>query len=107
MIGPIVSRLEELTEEERRRSYEHERYFHSPHEAFGVIKEEVEETEDELLNMKGLLDAMWYRVKRDETVSGQVAQDLRDCSLRCAAEAVQVAAMCDKLVESGKKWGDL
>lgn len=104
MIEPILKRLEDLVAEEKRRSYESERYFSSPHEAYGVLLEEVEEHAEEAANVSAQIGVIWYRIKKDQRIGSMVTGDLRKFALKAAAEAIQVAAMCDKMVESESKW---
>ena len=79
--------------------------FHSDHEAFGVIDEEVREVIGEV----GLITANCTEF-RDATYKDSVFDAKAEAILRikiaavkCACEAVQVAAMCDKWVMSNEK----
>ena len=70
--------------------------FHSAHEAWAVTKEEVDECEYELCGMQYTMQSMWEDVKDDEPM-GDSVQALQDMAYRLAAEAIQVAAMCEKM----------
>lgn len=75
--------------------------FHSDHEAWAVLKEEVEELvelfdEDKIYSR---LDLIWDKIRRDETISEGDLYDIYKWAQRCAEEAVQVFAMC-------LKWGE-
>lgn len=69
--------------------------FRSDHEAYAIIKEEVEEASEELSLMSTCLDTIWNRTKRDMNITVDV-KELESLSKRCACECIQVAAMCKK-----------
>lgn len=77
--------------------------FHSAHEAQNVIREELEEAEYELEMCKETLQEMWIMIKRDMDYSKSV-EELRDRSINLIQETIQVAAMCDKALESMKNY---
>lgn len=76
-------------------SEEHGNKFHSDHEAFAVLKEEVEETLDELESVAFRLSVMWDDVKQDDKIGSHLA-DIEKHAMQCACEAIQVAAMARK-----------
>jgi len=96
--------IEKLAMEELERSNKRHSLFNSTHEGYAVIKEEVEEAEEELNDMQGKLLTIWCNVRNDNaygTMDGHV-EILRKFALNLAAEAIQVAAMCSKFIESTK-----
>ena len=72
--------------------------FHSAHEGWAVIQEELEEAKESLRNLESVIKQAWGNIKDNRTarfelaLSGLVAQNL-------ACEAIQVAAMCRKFLE--------
>lgn len=75
--------------------------FHSDHEAWSVLKEEVEELlelfdEDKILVD---LDNLWGKIRRDKTIDMGDMTEIYNWAMSCAEEAVQVMAMC-------LKWGE-
>jgi hypothetical protein len=78
--------------------------FHSGHEAYGVIKEEVEETASEMNSINDDLGILWFRVKTNEDAAcvKNALVELSNSAMKCAAEACQVAAMAVKAIESMK-----
>ena len=77
--------------------------FHSAHEGWAVIKEEMEETEEELAKMKIYLAGAWGNITSDVQANSDI-ESLKQRAINAACEAVQVAAMCQKFLEmEGKK----
>jgi hypothetical protein len=73
--------------------------FHSPHEAYGVIEEEFSEMADEAQQMGKAFEGFRQAVHKDEEITPTLRQ-MRKRAVLCAAEAIQVAAMCDKAIMS-------
>lgn len=97
--------IEYLVSEELIRANKKNPMFHSDHEAFGVIDEEVRETIDEseliIAGCAGFRTAVHRDYSRN--VKGDAIVIIKEAAVRCACEAVQVAAMCDKWVQSKEK----
>lgn len=74
--------------------------FHSLHEGYAVLLEEVEECRDELQAVLLHTSALWDAVKEDD---GDTALRelgcIEDAAIRMASEAIQVAAMAQKAKE--------
>ena len=85
---------------------EHARRTHGPdyashHEGFGVLAEEVQETDDELRTMQRHIEHLLREVRAENSEGirltlGAIRQD----AVRAAAEALQVAAVCEKFARS-------
>lgn len=73
--------------------------FASPHEGYAVLKEEIEETMDEADYLKCLIRAIWCGTRQNADVMTSIL-DLEIHALDCAAEAIQVVAMCKKYLDS-------
>lgn len=73
--------------------------FHSPHEAFAVLLEECDELEDATTAIKHNIEDMWERVKADGGTNN-IRESIRYWAIDAAREAIQVAAMCDKMKQS-------
>ena len=76
--------------------------FNSPHEAYAVIKEEAEEAEFELKYANERLSEFWNSVKHDryEIDMYDCLCAVKECAVNLAAEAIQVAAMAQKAIDS-------
>jgi hypothetical protein len=90
-----LSKIQELVDEELKEANEKYPLFHSYHEAYAVIKEEYEECADELSDMAEWIARIWEDIKRDEVNKSSFAF-IKYHALNAAAEAIQIAAMCDK-----------
>ena len=69
--------------------------FHSAHEGYAVILEEVEECEGEFDAMQYCLNCLWRQTKRNVPTE---PKELQNAAVRLACEAIQVAAMCRKFM---------
>ena len=70
--------------------------FHSLHEGYAVLREEVEEASEALTLVKGSLDAIWLGC-RNSNPRWVTAPDIEREALQLASEALQTAAMARKL----------
>ena len=78
--------------------------FHSTHEAYSVLKEEVEEAQEEFEYMNHELNCIWDYVKRNKTENALAhMKNMKKYAINMAAEAVQVGAMCEKFIDSFEK----
>lgn len=78
--------------------------FQSAHEGYAVIKEEIEEAEEQLVYTKEKLNALWTNIKLDNIEYSLVhVYILGELAINMAVEAIQVAAMAQKFIDSEKK----
>lgn len=96
----LLSAVERLATEELNRSYHKFPSFHSPHEGYAVIKEELEETDQEVIGMKHGIMCMWSAIRCND-VTPVYLEEIKTHALHAAAEAIQVAAMAQKFIDSG------
>lgn len=78
--------------------------FHSAHEGYAVIREELEETEEKVEMSKKYLKFLWGSIKMDGKTKWAV-EHMKELAINVACEAIQVAAMAQKFLEmeNGKK----
>ena len=73
--------------------------FHSAHEGYAVILEETDEANMEMVNMDEAINGLWESNKENDAErSAKIAKNIRRYATNLACEAVQVAAMCEKLL---------
>lgn len=78
----------------------------SSHEAYAVIKEELEEAKDEYISADIALDNFWKCTKRDNICeTKQLARFIEERAIKAACEFVQVAAMAQKAIIGYEKEG--
>ena len=97
--------IEYLVSEELTRANKKNPLFHSDHEAFGVIDEEICEVMQEFELMSAgckLFREATYKDWSTKLKNGYIKM-IKNAAVRCACEAVQVAAMCEKWVMSNEK----
>lgn len=82
--------------------------FHSQHEAWAVLKEEVEEMCQSVNQgaFQSLQFVLWQDVKHDKAADQAKLDEIYEKSFACACECVQVMAMCLKWGESFDKHPD-
>lgn len=92
-----LSKIQALADEELKEANKKYPEFSSDHEAYAVIKEEVEECKEDVQEMEMVLSYFWGKVKRNRS-SNDLISGMKKIALEAAAEAIQVAAMCDKFL---------
>jgi len=80
--------------------------FHSLHEGYGVLREEICEAEEALSTVQVYFERLWAAVRADSFAqAGEFAARIQEAATDMAMEAVQVAAMGEKLVAFVKGGG--
>ena len=88
-------------EEYVRAGKQHGLTFHSLHEGYAVILEEAEEASDEVRNLDKDMATLWQATRNDNLIAArEAANRIRRTAQLLAAEAVQTAAMANKLLNS-------
>lgn len=101
-------RIEEAAAIEKNSAIHRHGKFHSPHEAWAVLKEEVEEMCQSVNQgaFQSLQFVLWQDVKHDKAADQAKLDEIYEKSFACACECVQVMAMCLKWGESFDKHPD-
>lgn len=77
--------------------------FHSAYEGYAVLLEEVEEAAAELDSLQHAVRWLWGWVKADDPVRVEIsAAEAYSKAINLAAEAIQVAAMAQKILDGVK-----
>lgn len=75
--------------------------YSSLHEGYAVLKEEYDEARDEYLQINNKIYDFWRRVKADDRVTSKAdIEAVRAHAENLALEAVQIAAVCNKILKS-------
>ena len=77
--------------------------FRSDHEGAAVIFEEIEETRSEMLDMELNYKSLWQTIKENFINTASYAELIFDDAINLACEAIQVAAMAQKFIDSQKE----
>ena len=105
MIRKIIRALDPVVDAELDRAqWTKGKTFASPHEGYAVIKEEIEECTEALVGQWMALAEVWEAVRDDRDIAGEDVCSLCSSAKETAAEAVQVAAMCEKMLFSMDEW---
>lgn len=97
-----IEGIKDLIAKERAEADKTHPLFVDNHQAYAVILEELQETVDEVKNVERVLAAIWLAVKNDLPIR-KVAEDGKDYAIRAIQEMIQVAAMCQKAIDSEVK----
>lgn len=103
----LIEEIKTLVSEEVERANKKNGPIKGTHEAYGLLKEEIEEMRDEDKDMRIYLGKLWQSVKEDSLYDISVyANTIEEAAILCAAEAIQVACvarrterMADKKLE--------
>lgn len=102
-MNAVESDVEKLVQKELESANQRFPMFRSDHEGAAVIFEEIEEAREEMKSLEGQFGVLWSNVKLDRKISGNIAEYIHKYSIRIACEAIQVAAMAQKFIDSQKE----
>lgn len=104
MMDKTIEGVEKLADEELKMANEQHPLFASNHEGAAVILEEAEEAALEMEVLRSAYKLLWGDVKSDNAIGvKRSAEKVRWRAIKCAAECIQVAAMCQKMRMSEEK----
>lgn len=98
----LIESIKPLIQEELVRANEKFPQFHSSHEGYAVIKEEVEEAQSELNSVLSELWNLWSEIKDKESIKENLVEDAEELikhANNLIAESIQVAAMGKKFLD--------
>ncbi len=96
-IRPAVQRLSELELQDANKKFPQ---FHSLHEGYAVLLEELDEAKEEMSTLQVYQERLWPLVR---TGNAQLAREfssrIRETAVDLAVEAIQAAAMAQKICD--------
>lgn len=96
MMTKLLEEIEKLVQKElHMANCDHPPVFNSDHEAYAVVKEEVEESEHEFMITQNCLQMCWFSIRHNEEPDSHISFGVEK-AMHLAAEAIQVAAMLVK-----------
>lgn len=101
-MNAVKEDVEKLVHKELKSANQRFPMFRSDHEGAAVILEEIEEAKDELKSIKSVFEELWYTVKSNEDNEPWVRR-IKEYSINLSCEAIQVAAMAQKFIDSQKE----
>ena len=102
-MSTIKSDVEKLVQKELGAANQKFPVFHSDYEGAAVIFEEIEECKQEIENLEIQFEVLWSYVKADNKISVITSKRLKLAAANLACEAIQVAAMAQKFIDSQKE----
>ena len=97
-MNAVENQVRELVKVELAAANERFPQFHSAHEGYAVIQEEVDELKEDMDRINGRITSLRARVRFNNSCEELVSR-IYDDAINAACEAIQVAAMCRKFLE--------
>lgn len=94
-MNAVIDDIKKLVFKELDSANKHFPLFQSQHEGYAIIKEEIEEAEDEMNDINLLAKESWYQIKGN-TDATNLIKEIEEHAIKLAGEAIQIAAMCKK-----------
>lgn len=101
-MNAVKEDVEKLVQKELESANQRFPMFRSDHEGVAVVFEEIEEAKTELEEIDDNFHNLWCLVKDNDIRSSTYAGWIFKSSIRLACEAIQVAAMAQKFIDSQK-----
>ena len=103
-MNAVKQEVEKLVQKELESANQRFPMFRSDHEGAAVIVEEIEEAEKELKEVRNGFCGLWNQVKDNyKDSSNYDAKCICIDAINLACEAIQVAAMAQKFIDSQKE----
>ena len=96
----LTDKIKALAELELQDANANHPQFHSLHEGYAVLLEELEEATEALEEAEAMRKILWIHVRRDDAaMAHSFAARLEKAAAELAAEAVQCSAMARKMLD--------
>lgn len=97
-MNAVQNQVRELVNVELAAANEKFPQFHSPHEGWAVMLEEYQELEEECEKISKEMLEMFRNIRANDKCYADCALSILLCAVYAACEAIQVAAMAEKLL---------
>ena len=102
-MNAVKSDVEKLVQKELESANQRFPMFRSDHEGAAVIVEEIEKAHSEMLDMELNYKSLWQTIKENFINTASYAELIFDDAINLACEAIQIAAMAQKFIDSQKE----
>lgn len=97
----LLNEVEQAVENELARANKQHPLFNSLHEEYGILAEEIAESEESFEETEIMFDKFFMYMRKDDYSSANdYLAYIKKNAIDCAAEMVQVAAMAQKAIDS-------
>lgn len=96
-MNAVENQVRELVNVELAAANEKFPQFHSPHEGWAVMLEEYKELEDECQKISKEMEKMFWNIRTNDKCYADCALSILLRAVYAACEAIQVAAMAQKI----------
>lgn len=103
-MNAVKQDVEKLVQKELESANQRFPLFRSDHEGMAVIVEEIEEAQEDMNKVQNNFGDLWKSVKRNLNSEPEYhAESVYICAVSLACEAIQVATMAQKFIDSQKE----
>lgn len=103
----LMKRIEDIAQDELERANKTYPLFHSLHEGYAVLQEEIDEVIDNNTFAMKEKAEMWNSIKDNDSQNSVIhAKDMKYYLLQATAEMIQCVAMCQKIIDSEEQNAD-
>lgn len=97
----MIVDIKKLVREEYERAIREHGYAHSDHEALALLQEEIWEAETEMQRVRIYEHSLKKQVyTNNDDLALEHICEIKNNAIKATCELIQVAAMCDKFIES-------
>lgn len=100
----VSDQVKELVQREYRQAKKDHKPIASLHEGYAVLLEEVQETKEACEQIEEYCNLLWENIRRDNPELAEYnINTIIDIAIETACEAIQVAAVCRRILDRCKE----